>query len=796
MTDSLITDECDDRFRRLAAADDASTVNGIDWLEVDPADQRILHVGFLHPLPPAADAVPQGAVLPLSVANVRVRGGVRVTGIEVTSVVVAGNELTVTVDRAGDFSPYELQLVSSALDADVPDGFDPILGSIRFSFKANCPAIGDCRLPSPAAARTTPSEVPLDYLVRDYEGFRRLMLDRLATLLPNRRESGPADGLVTVVEALAHVADQFSYRLDAIGTEPYLGTARSRISVRRHARLLDYRLHDGSAARTWLCLQVRAGSGAEQFGLPVGTSVLSGTATIVVDPAALDDERRRGAIEFTTLAELHPTAARNKVPLHTWTGSRCCLPIGATTATVVDAGPIVLAAGDLVLLEEVRSPRTGLSVDADASHRHVVRLTSVTSGHDPVEQVDVLELEWAEDDALPFALSLTAQLDESGDPTVCAVARGNVVLAHHASPRSVNLGTVPPGRWRPTLTDESLACTESTDAAVGGPASRALQNDPRRAVPMVLLTEAGGGGTAVWESRTDLLGSDSFDRGVVVEIERDGRAQLRFGDDVHGRAPTVGVSFEATWWSGGGAVGNVGRNVLTRVVTDLDGILSVTNPLPAVGGTDPESMEQARQYAPAAFRVQERAVTTDDWVEVAGRLPEVQHAAARMTWTGSWWTVFLTLDLRGGRHLRDDPAREADLVRRLDRYRIAGYDLELRDPVDVPVHLKLSVCVDRSRLADEVRAAVTSLLSTHDFFHPDRFTFGQPLYLSEVIAAVADVAGVASVQVVAAHPVGSAPGNEVDDGLLTVGPFEVLRLDNNPSAAENGTLELVMEGGL
>lgn len=313
---------------------------------------------------------------------------------------------------------------------------------------------------------------------------------------------------------------------------------------------------------------------------------------------------------------------------------------------------------------------------------------------------------------------------------------------------------------------------------------------------MVLLTEAGGGGTAVWESRTDLLGSDSFDRGVVVEIERDGRAQLRFGDDVHGRAPTVGVSFEATWWSGGGAVGNVGRNVLTRVVTELDGILSVTNPLPAVGGTDPESMEQARQYAPAAFRVQERAVTTDDWVEVAGRLPEVQHAAARMTWTGSWWTVFLTLDLRGGRHLRDDPAREADLVRRLDRYRIAGYDLELRDPVDVPVHLKLSVCVDRSRLADEVRAAVTSLLSTHDFFHPDRFTFGQPLYLSEVIAAVADVAGVASVQVVAAHPVGSAPGNEVDDGLLTVGPFEVLRLDNNPSAAENGTLELVMEGGL
>src|SRR2546430_1362125 len=61
---------------------------------------------------------------------------------------------------------------------------------------------------------------------------------------------------VTLVEALAYVADHLSYYQDAVGTEAHLGTARRRVSVRRHARLVDYHLHQGCNARVWVALTV------------------------------------------------------------------------------------------------------------------------------------------------------------------------------------------------------------------------------------------------------------------------------------------------------------------------------------------------------------------------------------------------------------------------------------------------------------------------------------------------------------------------------------------------------------
>src|SRR5262249_21986683 len=153
----------------------------------------------------------------------------------------------------------------------------------------------------------------------------------------------------------------------------------------------------------------------------------------------------------------------------------------------------------------------------------------------------------------------------------------------------------------------------------------------------------------------DLLGVSRFDHGFVVERERDGRSVLRFGDDVLGQRPPEGTRFHATWWVGGTAAGNIGHDVLTCLATGNAGVVRVTNPVPAAGGPDPEERESLRQHAPAAFLTQERAVTTGDWAEAARRLPEVQDAAARIRWTGSWWTVFLTLDLIGGRRLADEP---------------------------------------------------------------------------------------------------------------------------------------------
>ena len=65
---------------------------------------------------------------------------------------------------------------------------------------------------------------------------------------------------ITLVELLAYVGDYLSYYQDAVATEAYLETARQRISVRRHARLVDYVFSEGCNARAWVCVGTAANS--------------------------------------------------------------------------------------------------------------------------------------------------------------------------------------------------------------------------------------------------------------------------------------------------------------------------------------------------------------------------------------------------------------------------------------------------------------------------------------------------------------------------------------------------------
>ncbi|WP_119280555.1 putative baseplate assembly protein, partial [Calidithermus roseus] len=335
------------------------------------------------------------------------------------------------------------------------------------------------------------------------------------------------------------------------------------------------------------------------------------------------------------------------------------------------------------------------------------------------------------------------------------------------------------------------------------PAQQALRWEMGEVRPAMVLFE-GGDRNLAWQPRRDLLASDRFAREFVLEVAEDGRSQLRFGDDVLGQAPTPGVPFEALYRVGNGAAGNVGAEAIAHLVQPLGlpagGILRVRNPLPAAGGLEPEGLEAVRQYAPQAFRRQERAVTEADYAEVAQRHPEVQKAAATFRWTGSWYTVFVSVDRKGGRPV--DAAFERELLGHLERFRMAGYDLEIDGPRFVPVDLALEVCVAAGHFRSGVKAALLEAFSTRElptgpaFFHPDRFSFGDPLYLSQVYRQALAVPGVASVEVRRFRRFGKTPARELEEGVLATGRLEVIRLDNDPSRPEFGRLELTMKGGL
>jgi hypothetical protein len=148
---------------------------------------------------------------------------------------------------AGDFSDYRLRV-------DHPQ-MDPVFTEVAFNFKAGCPSQFDCK-PADSCEPATSVNPAIDYLARDYASFRQALLDRIALTHPDWKERRAADLGIALAELFAYVGDRLSYYQDAVANEAYLETANQRISVRRHARLIDYAMHDGASSRAFIVFKV------------------------------------------------------------------------------------------------------------------------------------------------------------------------------------------------------------------------------------------------------------------------------------------------------------------------------------------------------------------------------------------------------------------------------------------------------------------------------------------------------------------------------------------------------------
>ncbi|MER5982986.1 putative baseplate assembly protein [Streptomyces sp. NPDC001787] len=440
----------------------AARLGGVDAVEAGD-DGLTLTVTFL-------GKAPHG----LCPENIRIDGGRRITGIEAVEVAVEREEdpelddrLLVTVDRTGDTSRYRLSVVDTdpygRPGTEPFPGFDQRYFGAEFTFRPDCPTPFDCVDGSAGADPGPRTEAPvIDYTARDYESVRRLVLDRLALTTPGWVERNPADLGVTLVELLAHTADRISYQQDAVATEAYLDTARRRVSVRRHVRLIDYPMHDGCNARTLVTVEV-----TKRMTLRPGTFRFAAVDVRTLGPrdrpemgTVIEDRdlavlAERGSVEvFEPVvagepAELRP--AHNTVRFWTWGDEVCALPKGAVSATLRDewadkkctVRALALAPGDLLVFEEVRGARSGTPGDADPAHRQAVRLTSLTPGVDRLSGQPVLEVGWAREDALAFPLCLSTRGGPGCEPVAdVSVARGNMVLVDHG--RSLTFAGAPP----------------------------------------------------------------------------------------------------------------------------------------------------------------------------------------------------------------------------------------------------------------------------------------------------------------------------------------------------------------
>ncbi|MDN5940283.1 MAG: putative baseplate assembly protein [Nitrospira sp.] len=526
---------CRDERRRETVRQHAQ-LNGLDYLELG-SDQRALTVYFLGKAP-----------VSLEPANILIEGGRRIRDVKVQEVKVTRTDMAglddfmeVMTDKAGDFSTYTLRVVSRDERGHYPHpSFDPRYDRVEFSFKVDCPSDLDCK--QPLVCPPEPRDEPvINYLAKDYSSFRQLILDRLALVMPEWQERHVPDLGIALVEVLAYAGDHLSYYQDAVATEAYLDTARQRISVRRHARLVDYMLHEGCNARTWVCVETDSDLTFDDPSKIYFITNLDRVPQVITEEDLL--RQATGvyeAFEPITTEPIRLYMKQHEIHLYTWSDKECCLVRGATTATLIGrwieplSGPppgckpghdatqqagskpadtatgdaLHLKPGDVLIFEEVIGPKTGNPADADPTHRHAVRLTAIQHGYDPLHpEIAITEITWAEEDALPFPLCLSAM----GLPPTCeviekiSVARGNLVLVDHGITVHEDLDPVPvketieecdclggitetvviPERYRPVLKKTPLTFSQPIGGAV--PAAQLLVQDVRRVLPHVYL---------------------------------------------------------------------------------------------------------------------------------------------------------------------------------------------------------------------------------------------------------------------------------------------------------------------
>jgi hypothetical protein len=288
-------------------------------------------------------------------------------------------------------------------------------------------------------------------------------------------------------------------------------------------------------------------------------------------------------------------------------------------------------------------------------------------------------------------------------------------------------------------------------------------------------------GNGTYSEVGNFLGSTSTDRHFTVVVDQNDRATIRFGNGINGALPvgTIAIDYK----TGGGITGNLNVGTLIKVdgsFTDDNGnpvTISVTNPQPASGGTDRQTIAQIQALAPESVRVLNRTVTREDFEINARRVPGV--ARALMLTSNEDGGIpensgILSVVPQGGglpsQTLKDAVLEQVTVVFPCT----LTFQVTVQDPSYLPVDVQATVYLRQGGNVATVRAAILEALqeffavsfadgtpnSTVEFGFNVKDSNGNPvgeIALSDVFDIVRDVSGV--------RKIGDRPGDFLLNGV-------------------------------
>jgi len=821
--------------RLFVTLDDSSSPPGFAWLEVEFYNAVAL-----------TDIVNDiGAALKHTNDVFAIGGGSRIRGdappdrgpIQVTEVaaVTGTNNLKLKVAPIGDYSSYRLKIIDSSY------AFDPLFSQLSFKFRPGCFNSNCAPLSDYKAANDEPA---IDYLAKDFHSFKHLLINAMRERVPDWQPTSEADLDQVIIDLIAADADELSDFQDRVMNEAYLGRARKRVSLARYARMMDYHIHQGNQASTWLGLQVNTDFTLDKsLGVWTGRHWQDDDAVIFASQHDADNSQAC----FTAL---------NELKLYTWGNAVTALEAGAFEADVIDVGGSmteaqanslrnILRRDDIryLLIEQKLNPATGSPNGVDKTARQAVKLlagdAAAVSVEDPVGGTWFVRVFWRESDQLRRRFCFVTQCpDQLPDDSVSRF-HGNLIEVTHGRPHKTwfyppgaPLGSNDDGQFEKLdyrhfepVSNQQLLLSRGENDAEQLPV---LLQIPHKFLAYRDTTPGGeqrtltslkieiGGFTNAWDEQADLIESETDDTHYIVETDELSRSTVRFGNNINGRALPADENVSCSYQVGIGAMGNVGADTLTGFDNSASGIPQITllwNPLDVSNGRNPELREQVIRRVPQAYRaIQLRAITLEDYVKRAEELAVVSHAHARYAWTGSWRTVRISIDLKAGYSW--DEEKQA-IKSHLDAVRLIGEDLEVREASFVSLDILLRLCAHPDfwpeHLAFELAAEFSegyNALGQPGFFHPDLWTFGQTIHASQLIGRALSVPGIErvlllsmrrwhsvsgpSTDVVVMSP-DELPINEVQ--IIAVEPWQIIRVASDPNHLERGRIKFDIQGG-
>ena len=293
--------------------------------------------------------------------------------------------------------------------------------------------------------------------------------------------------------------------------------------------------------------------------------------------------------------------------------------------------------------------------------------------------------------------------------------------------------------------------------SAGGPNQTFQITEPNILESPIFVTITVGGSTEEWVVITEPIERyGSNDKVVEVNFFED-VAAFRFGDDITGQAPQSGSEIKFRFRTGGGIRGRIGAGQIDSQLQispnpPANAAVSVRfrNISPSNGGTDRETITQAKKRAPRDFAVQRSIVTADDYAQTASTFAHPVFGAItkaiatiRTGLNANLVEIYALSEGPDGIPTAPNAGLKAGLETFFSNLNVLTDHVKVLDGKILAVDVEMNVIINRNTDASIIKDKVESAIN--NFFDISRWDMGQGLFVSNLIEVVEAIDGVSYV---------------------------------------------------